>query len=56
VPNKVFWSSIFSIKNTNILQFDIILNKEASVVVVFFQIFGMARRYFSKKLAIPNSN
>jgi hypothetical protein len=43
------------IKNNN-LQFSIILTDEASVFESFFQIFGMAVIFFSKILAIPQSN
>jgi hypothetical protein len=43
------------IKNNN-LQFSIILTDEASVFESFFQIFGMVVIFFSKMLAIPQSN
>jgi hypothetical protein len=43
------------IKNNN-LQFSIILTDEASVFESFFQIFGTVVIFFSKILAIPQSN
>jgi hypothetical protein len=42
--------------NNNILQFDMILNNEASVVESFFQIFSMAPNIFSEFSIIPKSN
>jgi hypothetical protein len=46
-------SFTFGNKHNNILQLCIILNNEASVVESFFQIFGMAGKYFSEFLANP---
>jgi hypothetical protein len=46
-------SFTFGSKNNNILQLRIILNNEASVLESFFQIFGMASKYFSEFLANP---
>jgi len=42
--------------NNNNLQFSIILTDEASVFESFFQIFGTVVIFFSKLLAIPQSN
>jgi len=46
-------SFTFGSENNNILQLHIILNNEASVLESFFQIFGMASKYFSEFLANP---
>jgi hypothetical protein len=42
-------------KNKNILQFDITLNNETSVLESPFWIFGMASKYFSEILATPKN-
>jgi len=47
VPN-IFFSFTFGSKNNNILQLGTILNTETGVFKSFFQIFGMAGKYFSK--------
>ncbi len=49
-------SFTFGSKNNNILQLRIILNNEASVLESFFQIFGMAGKYFSEFLAKSKNN
>jgi hypothetical protein len=46
-------SFTFGSKHNNILQLRIILNNEASVLESFFQIFGMAGRYFLELSANP---
>jgi hypothetical protein len=46
-------SFTFGNNNNIILQLRIVLNNEASVLESFFQIFGMANKHFSKKLANP---
>jgi hypothetical protein len=60
MPNKFlflfFLSVMFSCKNNNNLQFNIILNFQAIVLQSFIQISGMACTYFSIKLAISKSN
>ncbi len=46
----------FGNNNNNNLQFDMILNNEASVVESFLQIFRMALKYFSDFSIIPKSH
>jgi hypothetical protein len=53
VPHKFFFT--FVSKNNKILQLGTILNNEASVLESFFQIFGMAGRYFLELSANPYS-
>jgi hypothetical protein len=55
VPHKFFFRSFaFGSKNNKILQLGNILNNEASVIESFFQIFGMAGRYFLELSADPS--
>jgi hypothetical protein len=44
---------MFNNRNNIILQFDIILNNEASVFESFFYYFGMESTYFHKTNSIP---
>jgi hypothetical protein len=47
---------MFNNKNNIILQFDIILNNETSVLESFFDYFGMEGTYFHKTTSIPKKN
>jgi hypothetical protein len=54
VHYKFFFGSFtFGSEINKILQLDSILNNEASVLESFFQIFGMAGRYFSELSVNP---
>jgi hypothetical protein len=54
VPNNnKFFVISFGSKNNNIFKLGTILNKEASVLENFFQIFSMATTTFSKFSTIP---
>jgi hypothetical protein len=59
-PNNLipffFGQLCWVVKNHNILQFDFILNDEASMLENFIKIFGMVEKYSSKSSVIFEIN